>query len=122
MSLPLPTSRAALIAQRKTPIERTLNDRVEQYHLDLWDDKQYRRFLDATSDEDTAEGSLAADNLEAANMIRMAALNTKDEILGEKKKATIVKALNVVLRRYRISRQERATRLGDENYPGNNGE
>jgi hypothetical protein len=122
MALPLPQNRASLIAQRKTPLERTLNDRVEQYHLNLWDDKQYRRFLDATSDEDTAEGSLAADNLEAANMIRMAALNANDDYVGTKKKATLVKSLNVVLRRYRISRQERAIRLGDETFPTNNGE
>ena len=106
-----------MIAQRRVPIERTLNDRVEQYHLQLCENAEYQAFLDATSDEDTVEGSQAADNLEAASMIRKAALDAGDTIVGRKKKVTIVIALNVVLRRYRISRKERRSRIGGESYP-----
>jgi hypothetical protein len=106
-----------MIAQRRVPIDRTLNDRVEQYHLQLCENAQYIGFIEATSDEDTIEGSQAADNLEAANLIREAARAAGDNIIGHKKKVTIVKALNVVLRRYRISRLERRSRIGDESYP-----
>ena len=94
--------------------ERTLNDHVDDAHVVLWSDANYRRALEAVYDEDAVEGSLAADNFIAANLIREYARKSKNAYLEEKKLATIVKALNVVLRRYGIGRKERAMTVGDE--------
>ena len=65
------------------------------------------RLLDAVYDDEAVEGSLAADNLEAAAMIRDRAVKLGMTELADKKKATIAKALGVVLKRYELSRTER---------------
>jgi len=60
-----------------------------------------------------AEGSLAADNIGAAIMIR----DNARELglpLGDEKWATISKALGVVLRRYGLSRKERKNTVNGE--------
>jgi hypothetical protein len=103
-----------MLAQRKPMVGRTLNDYVEDIHVKLWPNATYQKLLEAVYDEDAVEGSLAADNLEAAGMIRAMAL--KDEILqvSGRKKVTISKALGVVLRRYHMSRNERAVTLGGQ--------
>ena len=43
---------------------------VEEIHLMLYEDDDYQRFLYAVYDEQAIEGSLAADNIMAAGMIR----------------------------------------------------
>jgi hypothetical protein len=85
-------------------------------------------------DEDAIEGSLSMDNADAAEMIRAYASEgaevtedadgtrhvgdgARDPYVAVKKKATLVKALGVVLRRYKNSRAERARRVGDEIVP-----
>lgn len=110
---PLPVARADLLARYKLMRQRTLNDYVDDIHVALWDNKDYRDALEATSDEDAIEGSLSADNFLAAGMIRDYARKHHIERVQGKKLYTIVKALNVVLRRYGISRAERATRIGE---------
>lgn len=118
----LPATGADLDARLKFPASRTLNDFVQDIHRKLWfsENLDYRNLLDAVYDEDAVEGSLSIDNAKAAEMIRDYA---KDQNHGEpyvagKKLATIVKALNVVLRRYKMSRKERATRMeGEEVQP-----
>jgi hypothetical protein len=102
----LPTNTAAHLAHRKLKAKRTLNDLVEDIHLSLVEDAKYIGFLDAVYDEQAVEGSLAADNLEAAHMIREKAIKTGSDI-GKEKKATIAKSLGIVLRRYEWSRKER---------------
>jgi hypothetical protein len=92
--------------------ERTLNDHVDDIHRALWTNPQYRRALEAVHDEDAIEGSLAADNLVAATIIRDYARQNGHEHVADKKLATIVKAMSVVLRRYGISRKERALTIG----------
>lgn len=110
----LPGDRQALIDQRKTRPNLTLNDHVEAIHLRLYDDLDYRKFVDAVWDDDAEEGSLSADNLEAAHMIRECArLNDIPEV-SRKKKATISKALNVVFRRLNMVRKERRYTIGGE--------
>ncbi len=110
----LPSTVEEMLAQRKPMVGRTLNDYVEDLHVKLWADPAYQRLLEAVYDEDAVEGSLAADNLEAAGMIRAMAL--KDEIfqVSGRKKVTISKSLGVVLRRYHMSRNERAVTLGGQ--------
>jgi hypothetical protein len=111
---PLPITKEELEAHRKVFHQPTLNDVVHEYHIALWDDPQYRRFLDAVYDSDAVEGSLALDNGEAAHMIRERAKLANDDRLATKKKAVIVLALNVVLRRYGISRKERAREVAGQ--------
>jgi len=111
---PLPITKEELEAHLKVFHEPTLNDVVHSYHVAMWEDPQYHRYLDAVYDEDAVEGSLALDNGEAARMIRERAIAADDQRLASKKLATISKALNVVLRRYGISRKERAREVAGQ--------
>ena len=117
----LPRTVEELLAQRKPMVGRTLNDYVEDIHVKLWPDPQYQKLLEAVYDEDAVEGSLTADNLEAAGMIRAYASDGANRVpqVAGRKKATIVKALNVVMRRYHMARNERAVMLGGQPVPGN---
>lgn len=121
-AIPLPETRDEMIAQRKGERVKTLNDHVEDLHLSLFtSDPRYDRLLDAVYDEDTLEGSLAADNLEAARMLRdLATKNDRDPYVRDKKLATISKSLGVVLRRYGISRKERSVTVRGERVDNNN--
>lgn len=117
--VPLPATRDDLLAQKTMKSKPTLNDHVDALHVALWDNADYQAFLDATSDADAVEGSLAADNLKAAEMIRTRAAEISDKMVAGKKLATIVIALNVVLRRYNMTRKMRAVMIGGETYPAN---
>jgi hypothetical protein len=108
----LPLTVEGLLALRTSARVRTLNDYVDDIHLALWSSEDYRRTLDAVYDEDAIEGSLACDNNVAANLIRDYARAHAIVPVAGKKVATIIKALNVVLRRYHISRRERAMTVG----------
>jgi len=121
----LPANRNALIEQRSVEFRRTLNDMVEDIHLTLWDvNPLYKKYLHAVYDEQAVEGSLAADNIKAAEMIRIYADARKGDdmscasVAGEKL-ATLSKAMGVVLRRYDISRKERRDMIHGETVPGN---
>jgi hypothetical protein len=118
---PLPITKEELEAHLKVFHEPTLNDVVHTYHVAMWDDPVYRRFLEAVYDEDAVEGSLTLDNGEAARMIRERAKAADDQRLGSKKLATISKALNVVLRRYGIGRKERAREVAGQIVDMSNG-
>jgi hypothetical protein len=104
--------------ERKLKTGRTLNDLVEDIHRILVNESlRYRTLLDAVYDEDAVEGSLSADNILAAGEIREKAKTmTGNEVAG-KKLATIAKALNIVLRRYKQSRKERRNMVGGEIIP-----
>jgi hypothetical protein len=116
--VPLPATREDMANRKDMKTQLTLNDHVDSIHMTMWDNADYRQLLDATSDEDAVEGSLAIDNAKAAEMIRKHAEVTKNPYVAKKKLATIVKALNVVLRRYHMTRRERAITIGGETYPG----
>lgn len=132
-TLPLPPKLPETVADfrnhRKLKSSRTLNDMVEEIHLMLYEDDDYQRFLYAVYDEQAVEGSLAADNIMAAGMIRDKAakvdkfhpLLTGNDGKPEKL-ATISKALGVVLRRYNQSRRDRRDTVGGEVVHSNNGE
>lgn len=116
----LPATRGDLLANRKGDPVRTLNDHIEDIHIILYEDGTYQRFLDAVYDEDAVEGSLAADNLEAARMIReYARQDNRNTYVGDKKLVTISKSLGVVLRRYGMSRKERARMIDGETVESN---
>lgn len=107
---------------RKLKAERTLNDQVEDVHRILVDDESYLKLLYAVYDEQAVEGSLSADNIMAAEMIRDKAKKMGAEELAGEKLATISKALGVVLRRYGSSRKERRHTVGGQTVPGDNGD
>ena len=71
LSPQLPENASEFLAHRKLKGRRTLNDQVEDVHIALYDsDKGYTDFLYAVYDEQAVEGSLAADNFKAAELIR----------------------------------------------------
>lgn len=107
--------------QRFMKIERTINDLVEDIHRMLVNESDaYRGYLRAVYDEQAVEGSLSADNVMAATLIREKGVAIDSEVAGEKL-ATIVKALGVVTRRYHASRKQRRNMIGGEEVPGDNG-
>src|SRR6516165_3890084 len=67
---PLPETVIDLINSRKGRFERTLNDMVEEMYLKLWEDQQFKEYLDAVTDGEAVEGSLSCDDHEAARMLR----------------------------------------------------
>ena len=124
--IPPPLPAVASEWHRKVKTTRTLNDMVEEVQLRLLEDndqrEQFTLYLNAVWDEQAVEGSLGADNLMAAQMIREEAKERGPKELVKEKLATIVKALNVVLRRYENSRKERRHMIGGEIVPGDNGD
>jgi hypothetical protein len=112
---PLPSTRNNLLEQRAVEMRRTLNDQTEDVILELWDNPQFKAYLHATWDADAQEGSLGADNVKAAEMVRdhVRTHNPTSE-LATAKLAIIIKAMNVVLRRYGISRKERRNMVHGE--------
>ena len=63
--------------------------------------------LDAVHNSDAQEGSLIADDFEAARMIRDKANDIGNAYVASKNLTTLKNSLSVVLRRYGISRKER---------------
>jgi|SRR5215475_4512078 len=111
--------------ERQLKAERTLNDLVEDIHRILVnEDPKYRGYLRATYDAHAVEGSLAADNVLAAMIIREKAKEIGSSEVAAEKLAIINLALGVVLRRYHASRKQRRNTVGGEQVPseGNNGE
>lgn len=115
----LPESVSDLVQLRKSEAKRTLNDQVEEIHLSLYDSHdKYTEYLYAVYDEQAIEGSLAADNFKAAEIIREEAKKRGKVEVARQKLATIVKSLNIVLRRYNgCSRKERRNMIGGEVLP-----
>lgn len=105
---------------RKIAHERNLNDLVEDVHLRLVDNEKYLKLLEATHDAEAVEGSLSADNVMAAIMIRDAAREYEVHGVDNQKLGSIVRALGVVLRRYEVSRKERKAMVRGQRVPDDN--
>lgn len=106
---PLPTSLDGWVL--KSGLKKTLNDEVQVIHERLLADPklsdQYVVTLTPVSDEDSPEGWLADDEIKSANMIRdYARVNKYPRVASQTLKA-IRTALNVVLRKYGLSRKQR---------------
>jgi hypothetical protein len=108
---PLPANLSDLINQRKRPIERSLNDEVEQIHLALWDNdeysERYRSLLLAIWRSQAVEGSFPMDDSEAARVIRDYAKDNHRTMVARSNLQSILYSLNVVRRRYRLDRRYR---------------
>jgi len=104
--------------ERHSKAERTLNDLVEDIHRMLVnEDAKYRSYLRAVYDAHAVEGSLAADNVLAAMIIRQKAKDIGSTEVENEKLAVINLALGVVLRRYHSSRKQRRNMVGGEEVP-----
>jgi hypothetical protein len=138
--VPLAKTKQEMLAHRKYSMNYTLNDRIEAIHLMLMPDEdaaapdpddekavqmadyqeQYYLYLDAVYDEQSIEGKIAADNQEAARIIRLVAKDPmlgNDAYVGSQKLITIVRSMGVVLRRYNMSRTDRAHSVDGEIVP-----
>lgn len=119
----LPTTVAELEARKTMKSGPNLNDDIDRIHKALWSDPDYRKWHIAMFDAEALEGSCTADNFEAAAMIREYAKQDQFPELGyiaKKNKTTIVKSMNTVLRRYHMSRHERAATVAGEIVPDSN--
>jgi ethanolamine utilization microcompartment shell protein EutS len=81
------------------PKRRTLADQLEEIHLILTPNEDYRRYLSTTSNKEAIEGSIFMDRAQAAQMIRDQALKMGNVELGTAKLKAIIRALGVVKRR-----------------------
>jgi hypothetical protein len=113
LGAPLPNSVVEMQARRLIPFARLLNDMVEELHTKCFEQESYRAYLEGVWDEHCIEGSLAADNFKASEMIRERAKKDGSPVAREKL-ATIVKALGIVLKRYGLSRKQRRQTVGGQ--------
>jgi hypothetical protein len=113
VGVPLPKTVFDLMNQRKGRFETTLNDKVEEIYLKLWEDSTFKRLLEGTNDSECVEGSESCDDHEAASMIRDH-LRKENHVFGVKPLHSFKLALKVVMRRYRTSRKERRLTLGGQ--------
>ena len=107
VEVPLPATVSELLANRKVAPIRTLNDAIDDIVVAVWTEPNYQKLIEATYDEAAVEGSLAADNILAAQFIREYAVAHNIPKVVDQKLATISKAHGVVLRRYGATRKER---------------
>jgi hypothetical protein len=121
LSVPLPNTVVDLIKQRRGKFEKTLNDIVEELYLKLWENQQFKDFLDAVDDGAAVEGSIGCDDHEAARMLRDLARKEHSPV-KDKPLASFKYALKIVMRRYNMSRKERKIALGGEPVPLENGD
>lgn len=118
--VPLPATLEDMLAMRKSQLGLTLNDYVEELHKKKWVDPKYRSLLEAVYPEDAVEGSLQTDDHEAARMLREQAIKDGNPYVRGRKLSTIIRALHVVMRRYQISRKERALTIGGQRIRNDN--
>jgi len=104
---PLPTTVAELDTMRVIKRERDFNDAVEDLHRSLFPDPAYRALLEAVIPEQTVEGSIGADTICAAQMIREKADQMKIAMVKDAQLAVIAKSIGTVMRRYKTSRKQR---------------
>ena len=105
--LAIPATVADLLDQRRNPRNVSIIDRVESVILSIYEDPKVQKFITPIYREQTVEGNFALDDGQLALLVRDEAKRRGDPILATEKLAVIVKALNSVLRRYHLSRNER---------------
>lgn len=116
LTIPLPGTKAELMAQRKSlGKDKVLNDYIEEAFVAMYGEEGFSAFTDllnAVWDQEAVEGSCKADDIEAARLMRDYAREQKIRMIPDKNLETISRSLNVVLRRYQMSRKERRGRVG----------
>jgi hypothetical protein len=86
----------------------------------LWENPDFRKWLNACWDSEALEGAKVADDFRAADMIQ-AYCQRKEfpelHYIGRKNLWTIRSSMNVVLRRFGMSRKQRAQTVAGEIVP-----
>jgi hypothetical protein len=108
----MPLKQEDYMALRALKHERTINDYVEDIHLKLIADQHYNDLLHAIYDEQAVTGLMRVDDVLAAQLIQKYAVDNNVLEVASAKLATVVKAMKVVLRRYRASRKIRRNTVG----------
>lgn len=104
--------------QRKTLRTRTLNDDVEDAFLKLWENPEFKKYFLPIWREETIEGSFIDDEVCAANMLRLFAVENNMPIAKNAKLGALRHSLRVVTKRYGMSRSERQQIVGGEYVEG----
>jgi hypothetical protein len=110
----LPETVADLLSQRKSMAARSLHDDVDECHLKLWSNPEYRKCFFAIHPSETVEGAFIADDYLAAGMVRDFAKANRIPIAAEAKLAAIVYSLHVICRRYNMTRKDRQNQVQGE--------
>jgi hypothetical protein len=122
-SVPAPSSRALpsnvtdLEAQRVVRRTFTLLDETEQALKALFDEPQFRRLRDALEPEETVEGSIFADDIVAAQMIRKVASELNLHQVVSADLTLLAQKLRGAERRFNASRSQRAKATSEEPTP-----
>jgi hypothetical protein len=119
---PLPATYNDFLAARQGKVIRTINDDAETVILALYKDEelspQFRKLQEATDDAEAENGACSIDNVFAAVMIQDKAKTMEVHSLAPPRKlAAVIKAMNVVMRRYNASRKQRKNMLAGQQVP-----
>jgi hypothetical protein len=109
----------------KSGLKRTLNDEVQMVHEALINNTKlydkYISFLRPVTDKESAEGWLAFEDIGAAQMIKDYAAANGHPRVASQNLAVIAGALDVVLRRFGMSRKQRRFTVDGTVVPPPNG-
>lgn len=103
---PLPSTVQELLAQRNIARARSLNDEVEDIFVKLWPEPEFKQYITPIWRRDAVEGNLIDDDVFAAQMIREYATDKGYPLAEAATSADLRKALDVVRRRYQVSRTQ----------------
>lgn len=103
----LPATRTELLMQSEPMRPRDLFYAVWDIHLWLYEKPEYQQYLDAYTKDQAAEGSIAADEFMAANMVREYAEEHSIFSVQSAKLHDIVKALRRAMKKGNIARKQR---------------
>jgi hypothetical protein len=108
LSRALPSNVTALESQRVVKRTYTLLDETEQALKALFDEPKFRRLRDALEPEETVEGSIFADDIVAAQMIRKVASELNLHQVEEADLTLLAQKLRGAERRFNAARSQRA--------------
>jgi hypothetical protein len=109
VAIPLPASRTELLARRKVKSAPALNDEVERIFAELlYENADYNRLVASTGRDDSVEGSVDIDQIEAARIMRDYARENHLTIVSNQSLTKLRHALRVVLGRYELKPNQRA--------------
>jgi hypothetical protein len=118
--VPLPNTVTELESRRIISTGPNLNTDMDRVVRALWENPDFRKWLNACWDSEALEGAKVADDFMATEMIREYC-QRKDfpelHYIGRKNLWTIRQSMNVVLRRFGMSRKQRAQTVAGEIVP-----
>lgn len=109
---PLPAFQEGEVPQNflKKPVN--INDEIQSLVQGLWADQNFQLYLAAVDDTEAVTGSLALDNGKAAEIILEQADKLQNLYVKDLRLATVVRHMNVVLKRHKLDRKTRKNTVG----------